>query len=140
VNDPHSGTESRIEAVVAIIRRDDRYLFVRRSHHLAAGAGYWSPVSGRVEPGETEQAALKREVMEEVGLDVVADRKICCIPTPDGRFGLNFWTTSLVGGEARLVSDEASELRWVTLDEMRELEPRFDEDLEIVRGVADGRY
>jgi 8-oxo-dGTP diphosphatase len=129
-------TDAPIPAIVAIIRSDDRYLFVKRADHLVAGAGFWSPVSGRVEPHESEPEALVREVREEVGLIVEPGRKVRAIPTSDGRFMLSFGTTRVVAGTARVHSDEISELRWVTLDEMTALQPHFEEDLAIIRDVS----
>jgi 8-oxo-dGTP diphosphatase len=127
-----------IDAVVAIICQQQRYLFVRRAAHLDAGAGHWSPVSGRVEVGETEADAVEREVMEEVGLDVTAERKLCTLETPDGRFRLHFWIARVRAGTARPRTDEVSALRWVALGELDTLEPRFDDDLDIIRAHAAG--
>ena len=61
----------RIHAVVAILQKSDAFLFVKRSNYTEAASGYWCPVSGRIEKGETQEDALKREVMEEVGLEVL---------------------------------------------------------------------
>jgi 8-oxo-dGTP diphosphatase len=124
-----------VHAVVAIIRRGDRFLMVRRADHLPAGAGHWSPVSGRIEEGETEEEALRREVREEIGLDVVADRKVAVLPTTDAAYVLHYWTARVQGGRASVVSDEVSELRWVTIAEMDRLQPRFEEDVAIVRAL-----
>jgi 8-oxo-dGTP diphosphatase len=119
-------------AVVAIVRRGERVLFVRRSQAARGAAGYWTPVSGGVEPGETERQALRREVREEVGLLVEAHAKVATIPTRDGRYLLHFWTCRLLAGEARAASDEVADLRWLTLTELRRLTPVFDEDVRIV--------
>ena len=130
-------------AVVAIIERDARVLFVRRSSAARAAAGYWTPVSGGVEAGETEREALEREVREEVTLEVVAEAKVATIPTHDRRYLLHFWTCRLIAGEARVASDEVADLRWLSRDELRALAPVFDEDVRIVLaamrgGSADG--
>lgn len=119
-------------AVVALIRRGDEVLFVQRSSLSRGAAGYWCPVSGRVEPGETQEEAIAREVREEVGLEVVAREKVAVLPTPDKRYMLHYWTTDLKGGEARPVSPEVAALKWVTLADMRALEPVFVEDLAVV--------
>ena len=128
--------QNRGHAVVAIIRNADTFLFVKRSDYLEAGSGYWCPVSGRVETGETQAEALQREVMEEVGLEVVAVEKVREIPSHDGLFVLHFWTTEIVAGEARVCSHEATELRWVTVAEMRRLQPVFEEDVQILEAFA----
>jgi 8-oxo-dGTP diphosphatase len=124
--------DRRIEAVVAIIRHADRYLIVKRSDHVGSAHGYWCPVSGHLQEYETQAEAVQREVMEEVGLEVTAIKKVCELPSADGRYLLHYWTTEVLGGEARIVSNEAVEIKWVTLQEMKELQPVFAEDIQII--------
>jgi 8-oxo-dGTP diphosphatase len=119
-------------AVVAIIERDARVLFVQRSSAARAAPGYWTPVSGSVEADETEREALVREVREEVALEVVAEAKVATIPTNDRRYLLHFWTCRLIAGEARVASDEVADLRWLSRDELSALAPVFDDDVRIV--------
>ena len=58
-----------IPCVGAVIRDEQgRFLLVQRAHD--PGRGLWSLPGGRVEPGESDAQALRREVAEEVGLDV----------------------------------------------------------------------
>jgi 8-oxo-dGTP diphosphatase len=118
-------------AVVAIIQKSDRFLFVKRADHLENAPGYWCPVSGHVEGNELQQEAVKREVKEEVGLDIVAHKNVCSILSHDNRYRLHFWTTKILSGEATITSDEVAALRWVTLDEMKQLTPVFDEDVQV---------
>ena len=67
----------RIPCVGAVIKDETgRLLLIRRGHE--PGAGLWSIPGGRIEPGESDLAALVREVREETGLDVVAGR--CSAP------------------------------------------------------------
>ena len=122
---------NRRHAVVAVIRKEDRFLFVKRSAYTEAASGYWCPVSGRIEAGETQEAALKREVREEVGLEVRAVKKVAEIPSHDGQFVLHFWTTEITAGEAKISSHEVAELRWVTLTELKHLQPTFEEDVKV---------
>jgi 8-oxo-dGTP diphosphatase len=126
------------QAVVALVWRDERVLFVRRSAAARSAVGYWTPVSGGIEPGETEPQALRREVREEVGLQVEARAKVACIPSRDGRYLLHFWTCDVLGGEAQPVSDEVADLRWLTLSELRTLSPVFFEDVEVVSAAWQG--
>lgn len=126
----------RVHAVVAIIQRSDAFLFVKRSDYTEAASGYWCPVSGHIEKNETQEDALKREVMEEVGLEVVAVEKVCEIPSSDGQFVLHYWTTEIIAGEARICSHEATAMKWVTLEEMRQLEPKFEEEVQILEELG----
>lgn len=119
------------DAVVAIIRKADTFLFVKRSNYINIGAGYWCPVSGRVEKNETQMEALQREVKEEVGLGVKAVEKICEIPSHDNQFKLHFWTTEIVSGEASITSNEATDFKWVTIEQMKQLHPVFQEDIQV---------
>jgi len=123
--------DKRKQGVAAIIQKSNKFLFVKRSDYKQSAKGYWCPVTGRIEVNETQEEALQREVMEEVGLEVVADKKICQIPTHDDQYTLHFWTTKIISGEARITSDEATELKWVTLEEMKKLEPAFEEHIQI---------
>ena len=129
-------SEPRISAVVAVIMRNERFLIVKRSRFNPTAVGYWSPVSGEIEPGESQEDTVAREVREEVGLDAVADEKLCEIPSPDGLYLLHYWTTMVRSGEARICSREVDEVRWVTLAEMRQLTPHFEEDIEILGEVG----
>ncbi|GAB4244981.1 MAG: hypothetical protein Kow00129_04750 [Thermoleophilia bacterium] len=66
---PHSaGVYPRL-AVVCLIRRDDKWLLIRPAHMPEV----WAPVGGRVEPGEDLLQAARREVLEEVALEVEPD-------------------------------------------------------------------
>lgn len=122
--------------VVAVIRELDRFLLIKRSDYVETAKGYWCPVSGRIETGETPEDALRREVMEEVGLYVEAHEKVAQIPSFDNKFTLSFWTTKNHSGNARVVSKEVLELRWATLEEMDKLSPMFEDDVKIMKSVA----
>ncbi|MFM7212080.1 MAG: NUDIX domain-containing protein, partial [Actinomycetota bacterium] len=60
--------------VAAAILRDGRYLAARRTRPAWA-AGRWEFPGGKVEPGETEQQALVREIREELGVEIEVVRR-----------------------------------------------------------------
>src|SRR5260370_22109005 len=74
-------TGPRIPCVGAIIT-DHRgwLLLIRRGHD--PGAGLWSLPGGRIEPGETDEQAVVREIREETGLIVVCDRLVRSVERP----------------------------------------------------------
>ncbi len=121
----------RRQAVVAIITKSNKFLFVKRSDYIEAAKGYWCPVSGGIEYNESQEDALKREVMEEVGLEIVAKNRICGIPSHDNNSFLNYWTVDIISGEASITSNEATDFKWVTIEELKLLSPTFEEDIRI---------
>lgn len=123
------------EAIVAVLRRADRVLVIRRGPE-SARSGYWAPLSGKLEPGETQEEALVREVQEEVGLAVSPLAKVWESATDDGRFRLHWWTAAETGNGA-IVPDpgEVSEVRWVTPAEFLAMTPVFDADREFFERI-----
>ncbi|MDT0341647.1 NUDIX domain-containing protein [Streptomyces litchfieldiae] len=117
----------RREAIVAVIRRGPRVLVIERGP-LARMPGYWAPLSGTIEPGETQEEALVREVREEVGLRVAPGRKVWESHTADGRYRLHWWTAEAGNGDVVVHPGEVSAVRWVTAREFAELRPVFEED------------
>jgi 8-oxo-dGTP diphosphatase len=103
----------RVRVVVGAVLRDaaGRVLAARRER--PAG---WELPGGKVEPGETEPAALVRELREELGVTVeVGDRIGRDVPIgPD--LLLRAWTAVLSDGEPAAL--EHAELRWLAPDEL----------------------
>jgi 8-oxo-dGTP diphosphatase len=107
--------ERPIVAVGAVILDDDRVLLVQRGHEPSIGA--WSLPGGAVELGETLDAALAREVLEETGLSVEVGPVIEVLDRvqfdADGRVGYHyviidylchpFAGTAVSGSDARAV-------------------------------------
>ncbi|WOX08375.1 NUDIX hydrolase [Streptomyces sp. N50] len=126
------------EAIVAVLRRADRVLVIRRGPD-SARAGYWAPLSGKLEPGETQEEALVREVKEEVGLTVSPLSKVWQSDTDDGTFRLHWWTATETG-DGTIIPDpgEVSEVRWVTPTEFLTMTPAFAADREFFEHVLPG--
>ena len=88
--------------------------------------------------GETEAEAVIREAQEEAGLRVEPVKKIASFLTRDKSAHLHWWIVRIVGGEEVVGNHEHSELRWVTIEEMRALQPFFEEDLAVFEQLARG--
>lgn len=121
-------------AVVAVIRRDDRVLIIERGP-AARRSGYWGPLTGTVEPGETQEQALVREVREEVALEVRPGRKVWECPTDDGSYALHWWTAEWRAGVLTIDRAEVSAARWLTPAEFLALDRTFEGDREFFRDV-----
>jgi 8-oxo-dGTP pyrophosphatase MutT (NUDIX family) len=128
---------TKVDVVAAVIEREGRFLLGKRSAHKATAPGYWCPISGRVEAGESHAEAVVREVCEETGLVAAALEKVAECDTHDGSAVIHWWRVEVPSdAPARLANDEHSELVWVTPKEMRRLEPVFAEDVAIFERVA----
>jgi 8-oxo-dGTP diphosphatase len=133
--DSVAGHDEKPDAVVAVLRKGDRVLVIRRGPE-ASMPGYWAPLSGRVEVGESQEDALVREVAEEVGLRVVPVAKVWQCDTDDGHYVLHWWAAEIdPTDEMKLHAGEVAEVRWVTADEYFQLEPTFEGDHEFFTHV-----
>ncbi len=68
-------SEKTIRVVAAVIRRDDKYLITQR-REFAVLPMMWEFPGGRVEPGERDEDALRRELNERLEADIVVEGKI----------------------------------------------------------------
>ncbi|MFF3821356.1 NUDIX domain-containing protein [Streptomyces bluensis] len=133
------GEPRQRDAIVAVLRRGDRVLVIERGPQ-ARRSGYWAPLSGKVEPGESQAEALVREVREEVGLKVSPLAKVWESETDDRQFRLHWWTADVEEAEKEVVMQpgEVSDARWATVEEFLALEPTFAEDREFFERVLPG--
>jgi 8-oxo-dGTP diphosphatase len=116
------------------LRRGGRLLVIKRAPGMIL-PGYWTPPSGRIEPGETQEQALVREVEEELGVKVTPIAKVWECPTDDGEFLLHWWTAEIDSDELRLDPAEVADARWVTCEEFLKLEPTFSGDRDFMTHV-----
>ena len=125
--------ELRVPCVGAIITDPaGRLLLIKRGHDPEAGR--WSLPGGRIEPGESDQQALVREVREETGLTVTPGRLIGMVdrPQPGGRIlVIRDYAAEVTGGDLT-AGDDAADARWVSL-------PGFD-GLPLTTGLEEALY
>ena len=102
----------KIRVVGAMIERDGRYLITQRPA-TATLPLLWEFPGGRVEPGETDQLALAREVMELVGLVVEVGDRVIHVEHAYEAYDIDFcvYRCGLVSGAPR--RDRINDHRWV---------------------------
>ena len=127
-------------AVGAIVVRDEELLMVRRAND--PGAGLWSVPGGRVEKSEYLTDALRREILEETGLEIeVAELAGLFEVVGEDHFVVLDYLATVSGSDPtpRPMGD-ADDARWVPLDEIKDLDctPRFEELLNAWGVLADG--
>ncbi len=94
-----------------------RILLIRRANE--PGRGLWSVPGGRVEPGETDEAAVIREMREETGLDVMPGTYVG--NARRGPFDIHDYACSVTGGTLR-AGDDADDARWIDGETLIELD------------------
>jgi 8-oxo-dGTP diphosphatase len=127
-------------AIVNSLLRPSRLLAARRSapEHFA---GMWEFPGGKVEPGESCEDALRRELMEELGVDSRLGAEVAG-PLPEGwplaaGAAIRVWLVEVTSGEPLPLEDH-DELRWVPLDAGRlGALPWIPADLPIVAAVLE---
>jgi len=126
----------QLQVVSAVIEKSGRFLLSKRSAWKSSAPGYWCPVSGKIEIGESAEEAAVREVYEEVGVTAKPLRKLCEMDTHDKKGRIHWWLMDLVSGEPTLKNDEHSELQWLYLEEIEKLDKVFPEDIEAYRKLT----
>lgn len=106
----------------AILWRDGRILLGKRAVHRKAYPACWDVIGGLVEKGEAVDAALIRELGEEIGI-VPTSYELLCSLEDEGKQArgeavyhmhlVREWT----GGEPALVNDEHSALAWFKIED-----------------------
>jgi 8-oxo-dGTP pyrophosphatase MutT (NUDIX family) len=83
------------------IMRDGAVLLIQHRHH-ATGEAYWLLPGGGMEPGETAEQAVAREMLEETGLTVRVDRLLVDVAGEPGGYyeRLHTYLCTPIGGEA----------------------------------------
>jgi 8-oxo-dGTP diphosphatase len=126
------------QVVAALIIRDSKILVCQRTRHQTLPLK-WEFPGGKIESDESPEAALRRELEEELGIEAEIGRKVAVI---EHRYGngaavtLQFFLVERFSGEIqnRIFRD----IRWVSREEM----PTFDfleADVALVRDIAAGR-
>ena len=102
----------------AILGPSGRYLAVQRSAQDDIGAGRWEFPGGKLEFGETLEAALVREAREETGLTIVVDRLLyaSAFQTQPTRQVVLLAYLARSQSEAVTLSDEHAAYRWLPAD------------------------
>ena len=112
-----------------MIFRDGRLLISKRklSSHLG---GLWEFPGGKLEAGETFQAALMREIREELGTEIAIDQLISTVEHsyPEKTVLIRFYKCQCVGEEPTALDCEA--LKWVAPKQLRDHSfPKADDQI-----------
>jgi mutator protein MutT len=111
-----------VDVCAAVIVRDGKVLVATRPHgsHLA---GKWEFPGGKVHGSETHTACIRREIREDLGLEVLDPVPLCSVTHhyPDKSVRLHFLLCT-VSACCEPVCHEGQEVRWVTPGEIADLD------------------
>ncbi|MFZ5891728.1 MAG: (deoxy)nucleoside triphosphate pyrophosphohydrolase [Myxococcota bacterium] len=110
-----------IRVVAAIIERSGRYLITQRRPYAVLPL-LWEFPGGRVEEGESDRDALRREVLHRVGVGVEPGKLVSFVSHPYERYtvDLYLYECTLLDGEPHAVN--VNDFRWATSAEFDQLE------------------
>lgn len=105
------------EVVAALIWDGDRFMACQRPAHKARGL-LWEFVGGKVEPGETREAALIRECREELDVTVAVGDVFMDVvhEYPDLTVRLTLFNAVIASGVPQKL--EHNDIRWLTVEEI----------------------
>lgn len=110
-----------VHAVAGLIMRDGKLLVAERPQGKPY-SGYWEFPGGKVEEDEAGDVAIKRELHEELGIEVIqADRWFEHLHAyPDKTVYLELWRVTEFSGEPKGLENQV--LRWVSFEEILHLQ------------------
>jgi NAD+ diphosphatase len=118
-------------AVMALVHRGDEILLARSPHFPP---GMYSALAGFVEPGESLEQCLAREVAEEVGVTIARPRYVASQSWPFPHSLMIAFSCEWVSGEIRRQESEIEEAKWFKVLQL----PKLPSKISIARRLIDG--
>ena len=118
-------------AAIMLVTRGDEMLLARSPHFPP---GMYSTLAGFVEPGESVEQTVAREVKEEVGLEVRNPRYFGSQSWPFPDSLMIGFTAEYAGGELRFEPEEIEDAGWFHVEALPDLPPK----LSIARALIEG--
>jgi 8-oxo-dGTP diphosphatase len=120
-----------IDVVAGIITREDGAVLLARRGPGKSNAGMWEFPGGKLEPGETPEAGLARELREELGVEVAVGAYVATGVA--GGVSLRGYRARIVAGEIALSDHDA--VAWVRPADLATY-PMHGSDLPLAAAVA----
>ena len=121
-----------IKVVAAVIKRDDKIFATQRGY--GEFKDKWEFPGGKIEPGESPQQALRREINEELNTEITVNELIKTVEYDYPEFHLSmdcFWC-DVVSGNLTLL--EAEDSRWLLKGDLYSVD-WLPADMELIRAI-----
>ena len=118
-------------AIIVLVERGSKLLLARSRHFMP---GMYSVLAGFVEPGESLEEAVVREMKEEVGIEIKDIKYFGSQPWPFPHSLMIGFTATYASGEISLTDEEIEDAGWFTIDKL----PRIPGKISIARKLIDG--
>jgi 8-oxo-dGTP diphosphatase len=113
----------KVEVVAAIIVNNGKYLCVQRGESkLDYISKKWEFPGGKIEPGETREQTIKREIQEELSMDIQPSNEFITVvhEYPDFHLTMHSFICTCVNPELKL--SEHIDFKWMEIDDMDNLD------------------
>jgi len=109
----------RIKVVAAVIRENKKVFATQRGY--GDYKDWWEFPGGKIEPGETPEAALIREIMEELRTRIAIDRFLTTVEYdyPEFHLSMDCFICHVEEGELTLLEHEAA--KWLPMDDLQQV-------------------
>ena len=110
----------KIDVVAAIIQHEGAYFATQRGY--GEFEGMWEFPGGKIEQGETAESALKREIQEELGIDLTIDKLLCTTEYdyPSFHLTMHCYLCRVKSGDIELREHKSA--RWLTIETLDSVE------------------
>lgn len=113
--------KKKIEVVAAIIEKNGLYFCAQRADKGEL-AKKWEFPGGKIEPGETHEQALAREIKEELSADIIVKDFISTVEHEYNSFHLTMHCYSCEVINGNLIISEHLDAKWATVIEMLDMD------------------
>ena len=108
----------KFDVVAAIIIKNDKYFIAQRNRNKHMGLS-WEFPGGKVEKGETFEIALKREIKEELNIDININKKLGEENYKDDKINVKFHYFICSHANGEIILSEHEDSAWVTKNEFK---------------------
>ena len=122
-----------IEVVAAVIHKDGAYFATQRGY--GEFEGMWEFPGGKIEPGESRESALKREIQEELGIDITINKFLCTTDYdyPSFHLTMHCYLCSIESGTIELREHKAAQ--WLSMELLDSIE-WLPADMEVIEKLS----